>query len=97
VLESALEQRFFKLVREAGGIAIKLMPTHAGVPDRLVLWPGGRSALVELKTETGSVSKVQKVWHERAAALGHPVTVLRGMAEVKKWVAEQAELGYGLI
>lgn len=92
MLESALEQQFFKKVREAGGIAIKLMPTHAGVPDRLVLWPGGRSCLVELKTETGSVSKVQKLWHERSAELGHTVTVLKGMDEVRSWIAGQVLL-----
>lgn len=86
MLEAALEQRFFRLVREAGGLAIKLMPTHAGVPDRLVLWPGGRAQLVELKTETGALSQVQKVWHARAAQLGHPVAVLYGIEQVKAWI-----------
>lgn len=88
MLESALEQKFFKAVRDAGGMAIKLMPTHAGVPDRLVLWPGGRHHLVELKTEDGTVSKVQKLWHERAARLGHPVVVLKGMDQVRSWIRE---------
>ena len=90
MLESALEQKFFELVRESGGLAIKLMPTHAGVPDRLVLWPGGRTALVELKTETGEVSKVQRLWHSKAADLGHPVVVLYGMDEVRTWVSQNS-------
>jgi hypothetical protein len=90
MLESALEQLFFKQVRAAGGVAIKLMPTHAGVPDRLVLWPGGRTALVELKQKTGTVSPVQRVWHERAANLGHPVVVLYGADEVRAWIQENA-------
>lgn len=89
MLESALEQMFFERVRAAGGLAIKLMPTHAGVPDRLVLWPDGSAALVELKTVTGSVSKVQRLWHDRAAALGHPVTVLYGKEQIKAWVADR--------
>lgn len=86
MLERDLEQLFFRQVRRAGGIAIKLMPTHAGVPDRLVLWPDGRTTLVELKTETGEVSKVQALWHARAAALGHRVVVLKGADEVRAWV-----------
>lgn len=86
--ESALEQLFSRQVREAGGIAIKLMPTVAGVPDRLVLWPGGRVNLVELKTDTGAVSAIQKLWHHRAEELGHHVTVLHGAAEVRAWVAQ---------
>jgi len=92
MLETALEQLFFRLVRESGGLAIKLMPTHAGMPDRLVLWPHGRTTLVELKQDDGTVSQVQKLRHSRAAELGHPVTVLRGAAQVRAWVAEQAIL-----
>jgi hypothetical protein len=86
VLESAIEQLFFRLVREAGGLAIKLAPTHAGVPDRLVLWPDGRSCLVELKQTHGTVSKVQKLWHRKAEGMGHPVTVLYGAEQVRAWV-----------
>lgn len=90
MLESALEQLFVREVRRAGGSAIKLMPINAGVPDRLVLWPGGRTSLVELKTETGTLAPVQRVWHAKAARLGHPVVVLRGAAEVRVWVATSA-------
>lgn len=90
MLESALEQRFFKMVRDAGGMAIKLMPTHAGVPDRLVLWPGGAHYLVELKTETGSLSPAQRVWHAKAARLGHTVVVLKGMDACRTWVRENS-------
>jgi hypothetical protein len=86
VKESALEQLFFRKVREAGGMAIKLMPTHAGVPDRLVLLPGGRSFLVELKTDTGTVSAVQQLWHRKSAELGHVVVVLKGRTEMMAWL-----------
>jgi len=89
--ESSLEQLFYSKVRQAGGIAIKLMPTHAGVPDRLVLVPGGRSYLVELKTETGRLAPAQVLWHSRAAAIGHPVVVLHGRDQVVKWL----DVGYG--
>lgn len=84
--ESALETLLVNLVRRAGGIAVKLMPTVAGIPDRLVLWPGGRAELVELKTVPGRLAPAQTLWHARAAAIGHPVTVLRGPDEIRKWV-----------
>lgn len=90
--EAQLEALFFAKVKQAGGMAIKLMPTHAGVPDRLVLMPGGRMFLVELKTETGKVREIQKLWHQRARLLGTEVLVLRGRDEVLAWIAGVAVL-----
>jgi hypothetical protein len=86
MLESAIEADFNRRVRKAGGISIKGAPVVAGHPDRIVLMPGGKHYLVELKTTTGVVSKVQALWHRRCAAIGHPVVVLRGSAEVRAWI-----------
>lgn len=90
-LESAIERRFRQLVRAAGGITEKMAPTHAGMPDRLVLLPPkygphGRIFLVELKQEGERPSEIQKVWHQRARALGVEVVVLRGAGEVVAWI-----------
>lgn len=91
-LESELEQLFRRLVRtRLGGRLYKLAPTDVGMPDRLVLLPGGRVYLVELKTETGTVSPKQRLWHSQAAALGTKVTVLWGRAGIEAWVAVQDE------
>jgi len=62
------------------------MPSEKGVPDRMVIIPGGEILLVELKTETGRVSPAQKEWHRRAGVLGVHVYVVKGPEEVKKWV-----------
>jgi hypothetical protein len=86
--EAQLERLFAEEVRKAGGMAIKLAPTHVGLPDRLVIRPGGTLVLVELKTDNGKLSPAQVVWHARAAALGCTVIVLRGEAEVRGWVAD---------
>ena len=86
--ESAIEQHFHFLVRQAGGMSIKLAPTHAGVPDRLVLFPGGRSYLVELKAVGGVVSRVQQLWHDQAGAIGHKVHVVTGSAGVDNFITE---------
>ena len=48
--EKQIEQALVKAVRKRGGIALKFVsPGMAGVPDRLVLFPGGRMAFVEVK------------------------------------------------
>lgn len=86
--ESHLERQFNLGVRQAGGMSIKMVPTVAGIPDRLVLLPGGRTVLVELKAENGALHEIQRVWHDRAAAIGHDVVVLRGRAEMQEWLDE---------
>jgi hypothetical protein len=87
MLEAAVESAFNRKVRAAGGMVVKMAPTVAGVPDRLVLHDG-RMFLVELKTETGQLSRIQHVWHAKALAIGVPVAVLHGTKEVDTWVAE---------
>lgn len=93
-LESALERRFVRLVQAAGGMTSKLAPTDAGIPDRLVLMPGGRIHLVELKAEGGRLRPIQRVWHERAAHRGTEVIVLTGRAEIESWVDNEARATY---
>ena len=89
-LEALLSQRFYDGVRRLGGICEKLAPTRWGVPDRLVLLPGGRLYLVELKTVSGAVRPAQKVWHQRALALGVEVVVLHGHTQIDQWLLRKA-------
>ena len=87
MLEAQLERVFRNRIRaRLGGMVIQLMPTAIGIPDRLVLLPGGRMYLVELKTETGRLRPAQVEWHRKAAELGVIVTVLYGRDDVVKWV-----------
>lgn len=85
-LEASLEAYFRRAVRSAGGMLIKLAPTERGVPDRMVLLPGGVLALVELKASGGRLSAIQQVWHTRAAELGTEVVVLTGRSQIDEWV-----------
>ena len=87
VLEATLETKFRLAVRGLGGRVYKMMPTTKGMPDRLVLLPGGRMYLVELKTEAGTVSPRQRLLHEQAAEVGTLVHVIYGTAGVADWVA----------
>ncbi len=83
--ERAVDQLLASHVRALGGMYIRLTPTRAGVPDRMVILPGRAPELIELKTTHGKLRVVQEVWHERAASLGTTVTVLRGPDEVNEW------------
>ena len=48
--EKSVERRLVKAVRDSGGLALKFVsPGMAGVPDRLLLFPGGRLAFCEVK------------------------------------------------
>ena len=91
-LEASLEAYFRKSVREKlGGRVVKLAPTEKGVPDRLVLLPGGRMFLVELKADGGRLSPAQVYWHENAKELGTTVHVLEGRGQIYQWCIDRME------
>lgn len=91
MLEKTVEQKLIKGVRKMGGEAFKFVsPGNDGVPDRLVLLPGGKIYFVELKTERGQLRPTQKVQLVRLSALGQQVYVLHGAAEVESWLDQIA-------
>lgn len=85
--EGKLEQKFLQLVQQHGGMAVKLVAITAGTPDRLVVFPGNRMYLVELKTETGKLSEIQKHRHlTLKLKFGVHVVTLYGVGGVKAWL-----------
>lgn len=92
MIEAQLETLLRHQVLKHGGLSFKLAPTTAGMPDRMVLWPGGVIHLVELKTDTGPLRRVQEVWHGKALALGTTVQVVRGASGVHAYVEENGVL-----
>jgi hypothetical protein len=92
--ESAIEVRLAKEIRRAGGQAWKFTsPSRAGVPDRIVLLPGGRVIFVELKTEIGKLSALQKATQEQLRLLGFDVRTLYGIQEVRDFINEVQSMG----
>lgn len=50
--ESDIEEYLVRKVKEKGGLAIKFVsPSLTGIPDRLLLLPGGKFAFVEIKAK----------------------------------------------
>lgn len=71
-LEKEIEEKLRKTVEAAGGKCLKwVCPGWTGVPDRLVLLPGGRIIFVETKRPKGGVlSPMQKTWRRWLIELG---------------------------
>lgn len=63
--ESNIEAYFRQMCRSMGWYTFKLAPVERGIPDRLVLLPGGDMYFVELKTREGNLSPAQRNWHEQ--------------------------------
>ena len=85
--ERSVERYLREKVKEAGGWAIKFAPAGtAGVPDRLVIWPGGRIDFVECKTFGGTVGPLQQHRQEQLRAMGCNVFVISSSEEVRSYV-----------
>ena len=68
---------------------VKFVPDgKVGMPDRLILLPGGRVIWAELKTKGGHLEEIQKLQHQRLRQLGHAVRVLWNKGDVDKLVEE---------
>lgn len=88
-LERDVERRLVRGVKALGGTAYKwVCPGTVGVPDRIVVWPGGRVDFIELKTETGVLSPRQKIVLDHLRSLGCNVRVLRGSDAVAAYLLD---------
>lgn len=89
MLERDIEKLFRDEIKKAGGKAYKFTsPGNDGVPDRIVMLPDGRIVFVELKTDTGKLSRLQELQCRQIAELGQTVRVLHGLAEVRNFFLE---------
>lgn len=81
--EKDIEKILVRSVKEAGGRAYKFSsPGNDGVPDRIICLPGGDISFVELKTDTGRLTELQRVQIKRLRDLGQQVYVTQGLKGV---------------
>lgn len=80
--EKTLERKLREQVKKRGGLAIKFFASSfTGLPDRIVLMPGGRIWFAEIKT-TGKKPKPRQ---------GIVIKILRGLG-FSVWVIDTDEL-----
>lgn len=94
MLEKVSENRLKAAIENAGGMCIKLLPSQAGLPDRLAIMPWGDVVWLELKADGGRVRRVQKAMHKRLEAIGQNVRVIVGREGVDnfiRWMEIQKE------
>ncbi|MBS1776020.1 MAG: VRR-NUC domain-containing protein [Bacteroidetes bacterium] len=75
--EKLIEQKLREAIKQIGGLALKFTsPSFTGVPDRIVLLPGGKLWFVETKSTGEKISPRQQVVFPMLQKLGFKVEVI---------------------
>lgn len=91
--EKQIEQKLIDGVKELGGVTFKFIsPGAAGVPDKVVILPGGTVHFVELKAAGGTASKLQQRMIHKLRRLDVTAVVLTGADEVEHYLDNLREL-----
>lgn len=81
--EKKIERRLVRMTSQMGGIALKFAsPGCDGVPDRLVLLPGGKVGFVELKAPGKKPRPLQVRRISQIRRLGFLVFVVDGTEQI---------------
>lgn len=89
MLEKTIEKKLREAVKKAGGIALKFVsPSYAGMPDRLLLFPDGKVAFVELKAPKKKPRALQEARHKLLHSLGFRVYVIDSVEQIGGMIDE---------
>ena len=89
VTEKSLEANLCKSVKRWGGFAVKFWPiSFTGLPDRLVLMPGGRAYFAEIKAPGKKPKPHQETAHKLLRNLGFTVAVIDDHETLKTFLEE---------
>ncbi|MEO5342206.1 MAG: VRR-NUC domain-containing protein [Gammaproteobacteria bacterium SHHR-1] len=85
MLEKEIEAYLVERVKTLGGRAYKwTSPSHRGVPDRLVVLPGGRVMAVECKRPGGRTTRLQDREIARLNELGLETHVVASKDDIDR-------------
>ncbi len=84
-MEKDIERHLRAEAKKHGGMALKFVsPGMAGVPDRIVLLPGGRVVFAELKSPGKKPRPLQLKRHGELRRLGFDVMVIDGKEQINE-------------
>lgn len=83
-MERDIERALVGMVKRHGGLCLKwVCPGWAGVPDRIILLPGGRVLFAETKRPKGGRLSELQLWvHKTLRGLGFTVWVVYNKADI---------------
>lgn len=83
-MERYTERHCRTLAQTIGGVLIKLSPVSmAGIPDRLLLMPGGIIVFIEFKSKGKYLEPLQRWWRDKLVAMGFRHAVCRTMDDFR--------------
>ena len=81
--EKEIEQELVRRVKAAGGICPKwVSPGYDGMPDRIILMPGGKIAFAEVKAPGKKPRPLQASRHQLLRQLGFKVYVIDSAEQI---------------
>ena len=81
--EKQIEQKLVQAVRKIGGMCLKFVsPNFDGMPDRLILLPGGKIAFAELKAPGKKPRPLQLARHKALMKLGFRVYIIDRVEQI---------------
>lgn len=87
--EKQIEQKLVLAVKRRGGICPKFVsPGFDGMPDRIVLLPGGRLGFAEVKAPGKKPRSLQAARHGMLRRLGFKVYVLDDEKQIEEILRE---------
>ena len=86
--EKDIERKLVKAVKTAGGLALKFTsPGYAGVPDRIVLMPGGMMCFAELKAPGKVMRPLQLKKKKELESLGFRVFCIDSIEQIQEVIS----------
>ena len=83
-MEKDIESYVRKKVKKMGGLCLKwVCPGTAGVPDRIILMPGGWICFAEFKDDDYQLTERQRYWQKTLTRRGFNATIIRGLGEAR--------------
>lgn len=91
MIEYAVEKHLISVTRACGGMCIKFTsPGMSGVPDRIVILPGGKIGFAELKAPGKKPRRLQRNVLRRLYRLGCRVCVIDNPESAESFVRRLA-------